>query len=61
MTNLSEVTKAARVRDAFGKLAAEYVSEGKSKQASKVVAAAALLEECGPVSAVRLYDLLVQD
>lgn len=57
MTVLAPTTKAARMREAFGKLAGEYITEGKTKQSGAIQKVAETLNE-SPESLARLFDII---
>lgn len=57
MAVLSEDTKIAKVDAAFGTLVKEFIDAGEMKAAQRVLSAA---EGLGPVSKVRLFDILTK-
>lgn len=57
MTVLTEETKAQRMREALGKLAGEYIGEGRVKQSGKVQKVAVELDGENE-SLAKLYDII---
>jgi hypothetical protein len=60
MAIMTEETKAKRMREAFGKLAGAYISEGQNGKSMAVQKAVMALDNHNETLA-RLYDLLTGD